>query len=230
MSLPSPASIALSGRIREVGAEAAAGQYSPGSRHPEGAWSTPCRCGCFLYEALCLPCAAGDVAEHLSPPSQHGTCCCLPFRRYCCCTCLICLIPYVGPAVATCRLWDQRQKLMERDKIPADGVGFWWMLCCMPCFLAQERRHVADREQAHHHAGGGRSTLDSEASEDFAFGAGAGSFAPPPGIAPPSPGKGPPPGRAARGATKQPPPGLALRGAPKDQGALTGGTYYVDVE
>ena len=167
-----------------------------------------------------MPCAAGDVALHLSPPTQHGTCCCFPFRRYCCVTCLMYYIPYVGPAVATCRLWDQRQKIMARDKIPYDGVGFWWMLCCTSCFLAQERRHVADREQALQRAGGGCTPLASAASEDVAFGAGA--FAPPPGIAPPSPGKVPPPERAARGATKQPPPGLDLRGAPKED--------YVDVE
>ena len=86
-----------------------------------------------------MPCAAADVAEHLSPHHSRF--------RYCCCTCLICCIPYVGPCMATCRLWDLRQKLMERDRIPYDSVGFWWLLCCSPCFLAQERRHVADREQ-----------------------------------------------------------------------------------
>jgi hypothetical protein len=144
----SPAPGVLPAAIRASSSGVFDTQYSPGGAHAPGAWSTPCRCGCFLYEFFCAPCAAGDIAGHLSPHAQDGACPCQ--SRFCCFTCLLCLTPYVGPALATCRLWDLRQKLMERDRIPYDGVGFFSILCCLPCYLAQQRRHVADREQQLH--------------------------------------------------------------------------------
>jgi hypothetical protein len=95
-------------------------------------------------------------------------------------------------------LWDLRQKLMARDKIPYDGVGFWRMLCCMPCYLAQQRRHAADREEVKEEHGHQRhyhnQQLDSVEVPP-------GSFAPPP--SPPAP-----PSVAQKGAGKEPAPSL----------------------
>jgi len=160
------------------GTAAHSSQYSPGHHHHRSphAWSTPCVCGCYCYEACCMPCAAADVAEHLSPHHSRF--------RYCCCTCLIASIPYVGPCMATCRLWDLRQKLMERDRIPYDDVGFWWLLCCSPCFLAQERRHVADREQQQQqHSRNSNPPSPGFSSSPAAAPPGIDSFASPPGLA-----------------------------------------------